>query len=246
MAVASRYQVRQELTQLIERGTDTTLHCPLYLDGALVAPTSGINTTYIVYDEADEVVASGACTISSSIAELTILGSTTSSLDLGAGWRIHWQLTVPGEAEPVLVRQEAALVRYRLRPAISDVDLIRRVPSLDPSGSVPLTSYSDYQSFIEECDVDVQSRLLELGRRPWLVASPAALRQVWLYGTILLIFEDAFDHRPEDGLLVSVERYRKLYDDAWRRARLTFDWDMDGDADSLERTGPRHGVVWLG
>lgn len=243
MAAAARYSVRQELIQLIERGRDTVLQAPLYLDGALVAPTSG---TITIYDQSDTaVVSAAAVTIAASIAEYTVTAVTTSSLDLGAGWRIEWSLTVAGQPAAVVIPQEAALVRYRLRPVISDTDIARRVPALDYSSSVCITSETDYQQYIDEADTEVQARLLGLGRRPWLVASPSALRQVWLYRAISLIFESVHDHRPTDGYAASAERYRQEYERAWTEARVSFDWDEDGDGDTLSRSAVKPGVVWM-
>lgn len=243
MAAAARYSVRQELIQLIERGRDTVLQAPLYLDGVLVAPSSG---TITIYDESDTaVVSAAAVTIASSIAEYTVAAATTSSLDLGAGWRIEWSLTVSGQPAAVVIPQEAALVRYRLRPVISDADIIRRSPALDPSSAVCITSETDYQEYINEADTEVQSRLIALGRRPWLVASPSALRSVWLYCTLALIYESLRDRRPTDGYVEPATAYRQMYERAWSEARVSFDWDEDGDGDTLTRTAVKPGVVWM-
>lgn len=243
MAVAARYSARQELIQLIERGRDTVLAAPLYLDGALVAPDSG---TITIYDESDTAVVSAqAVTVSASIAEYTVTAATTAGLSPYAGWRIEWTLTVSGQPDDVVLTQEAALVRYRLRPVITDADIIRRIPALDYNGSVCITSESNYQDYIDEADTEVQARLLSLGRRPWLVASPSALRQVWLYCAIALIFESVHDHRPSDGYLESAARYRQMYERAWSEAKVSFDWDEDGDGDSIDRVGVKPGVIWM-
>lgn len=243
MAASSRYSARQESIQLIERGRDSVIQAPLWLDGALVAPDSG---TVTIYDASDTAVVSGAAvTVASSIAEYTVAAATTSALELGMGWRVEWTLAISTEPDDVVWSQEAALVRYRLRPAVSDADIIRRAPALDPSSSVVITTETHYQEYIDEADTEIQARLLSLGRRPWLVASPAALRQVWLFLTLALIFESVHDHRPTDGYADTAARYRQLYERAWSEARVSFDWDSDGDGDSLERVGVKPGVVWL-
>jgi hypothetical protein len=243
MPAAVRYSVRQELIQLIEQGRDTVLTAPLYRDGVLVAPASG---TVTIYDDSNTAIVSAASvTITGSIAEYTVLGSLTSGAGLGVGWRVVWSLTIVGQPSAVVIPQEAALVRYRLRPVISDADIIRRIPALDYSSPVCITSDTTYQDYIDEADTEVQQWLTSLGRRPWLIASPSALRQVWLYAAVSLIFEAVHDHRPNDGYLESVRRYREMYERAKSEARVTFDWDEDGDGDTSDRTALKPGIIWM-
>ncbi len=127
--------------------------------------------------------------------------------------------------------RQSAVSRYRLRPVISDADIIRRIPALDYSSSVCITSETTYQDYIDEADTEVQQWLTSLGRRPWLIASPSALRQVWLYAALSLIFEAVHDHRP--------------YERAKSEARVTFDWDEDGDGDTSDRTALKPGIIWM-
>ena len=158
------YQVRFPLPSLLERGIDTVIKAPVYQAGALVAPSAG---TVTIYDETNTArVSAAAVTITDSVATYTVTAGTTSGLTLADGWRVEWSLTVSGGT--VRAVNEASLVRQIVRPMISDVDIFRRVPALDPSSASVITSESNYQDYIDEANTEIQLRLISAGRRPWV------------------------------------------------------------------------------
>jgi hypothetical protein len=201
-----------------------------------------------IYDASGvAVVAAAAVTITADVATYTAAGTLTSDRSPSAGWRVVWTLTVAGAT--TVWRDEAYVVRYRLRPVIADIDVAARIPSLATSHPGRPTIATSYQTAIDEADIQVQSRMIELGRRPWLVVSPSALRETWLALTIATIYDGlsaasaapTIDD-PYAGLAMS---WRQRYEDAFARARLAFDWDEDGKADDGGRQGPRPSGVWL-
>lgn len=240
MAVlGTNYTARQQLPDLIERGRDNTLQAPIYTAGALVAPTSG---TITVYDNSSvAVVDAAAVTISASVAQYTIVNATTAALSLSDSWRVEWSLVMP-DGVTHSHRTEAALVRSAPHMPITDADLFRISSALDPSGAAAITSETDFQNYLDESWVQIQSRLIERGRRPWLIISPAALRESALYLTLALIYEDLAT-RLSDTYEQRAERYRAQYEAAWQRLRVAYDADDDGTADDGRRSVAP--TVWL-
>lgn len=239
------YTTQRPLPYLLERGRDTVLDCPVYLEGALVTPSGA---TVSVYDEAGAAVVSAAvATISGSIARYTVTGSATSNLSPSAGWRVEWTLTIAGAS--VVFREEAYLVRHVLRPVISDRDIGQRIPVLRVGAAGGITTAASHQGAIAEADTLLQARLIEAGRRPWLVVSASALREVWLCWAISVIFDGlaaaAAARGGDDPYAARAEEWRERGETAYGRARLAFDWADDGTADPGERVGPRAGTVWL-
>ncbi len=193
-----------------------------------------------MYDASNTaIVDGGAVTVTSSIAEHTIAaGTLPSTLALGTGWRVEWSLVLAAAERPdavVLARNSAALIRHPLQPVISDVDIIRRVPALDPSSSTVITSASDYQGFLDESWTDLNLRLLAAGNRPNLVMDPSTLREPHLYLTLALIFEDLAT-RLSQAYEMRAQEFRAAYEASWRGLTLEYDTDDDGQPDTEPRS----------
>lgn len=228
------YQVRFPLPSLLERGIDTTIEAPVYQSGALVAPTSG---TITIYDEDNDAkVSAAAVTITDSVATYTVTAGTTSGLTLADGWRVEWTLTVSGQT--IRSVNEASLVRQIVRPMLSDVDIYRRVPALDPNSASVITSETNYQGYIDEANTEVQLRLIAAGRRPWLIMSPASLRPVYLNLSLAIIFEDLAARLANVDYMERADRYREAYAKAYADLNFTYDLDLDGIAETNESGNP--------
>jgi hypothetical protein len=169
------------------------------------------------------------------------VGADTSDNEFSDGWRVEWELVIAGETYRFV--NDAALVRTRLYPTITDADLVRRVSALDPGSSTVITTNQTYQDAIDEADVELQLRLIERGERPWMVATPSALRQVWLALAIAIVFENLSSRN--DAYRETAAAWRQRYEDAYGKATLRYDRDQDGQADSHEREGLKRPVVWL-
>lgn len=239
-SASTRYTARFQLPDLLERGADQIIWCPVYRSGALVAPTTG---TVTVRSRTATVVDAAAATISGSIARYTIpAASLPSTLSFETGWSVEWLLDMP-DGETHRFRNGAALVRARLYPTITDADLIRRVRALDPSLTSVLTTQTHYQDQIDEADVEVQLRLLADDRRPNLIADPTSLRQVWLDLTIAIIFEDLAAHDNHYAEVATM--WRQRYGAAYDQATLLLDYDEDGQVDDPSTREPvRDAVIW--
>ncbi len=215
------------------------MSCPLWQSGALVEPSAG---TITIYDHSNTVqVSAAAVTITGKIA--TYSYSPASTLDYGEGWRVEWALTVAGVS--VTYINDASLVRRGLEPVVTDQDLFRRHRRLDPNCQNPLSTVSNFQSYIDEAWAEIEERLIALGNRPNLVMSPSAFRPAHLALTLAIIFED-FATSLNETYSDRAETYRGQFRDAW--SKLTFTYGSDDDASSPGDSQHRKAatpVIWL-
>lgn len=222
------------------RGQDNALSCPLWADGALVAPTSG---TVSIYDTSNAlVVDSAAVTVAGSIATYTVSAATLpSTLSLGMGWRVEWTLTVSSVA--TVYRNAAGLVRSRLAPVITDADLFRRVSGLNPNGSAPISSLTDYQDYIDEAWVTLHGKLTGKGSLPHLIMEPSALREPHLLLTLAGIFED-LRTRLNETYADQAREYRDRFDRAWGELAFEYDTGDSGQSDGRRKRAATP-TIWL-
>lgn len=240
------FRARFMLPELLEQGKANILKCPVYLAGALVAPASG---TISIYDPSNTaVVDAAAVTVTSSVATYSLASATIADFARGEGWRVEWTLTFTSPAEVHRFGNEAALVRNRLYPVVTEADLYRVVSALDPAkGAACIHSESSFTDKIDEAFNQLEQWLIGEGNRPNLILSPSALRKAHLYLTLSLIFED-FATR----LNVAFEQRAAGYREQFRQARGEFkflyatpadDGQAVGGAKGQRRGGPR--TLWL-
>jgi len=235
---------RWSLPELIERGTDVTLVLRLYRAGALLTPTWArvtlVDTAGTAVIDAQLASRLGGGTTS---AEYDVADDVTATSTLSDGWLLTWEATVSGVTH--VFRTDAMLVRHRLAPVVTEADLYRRQPALDPSSAGAITSATDYASQLDEAWTLIQARLIAAGQRPALVLSPSALRAVHLSLTLALIYE-GLATRNQSAYLEMSREYRREYAAAWRDLRLVYD---QGDSGRLSSAGDRRGgspSLWLG
>ena len=238
----TNYTARFEIPDLIERGRDNLLRCRVYRSGALVAPTSGAVS---VYDgSGSAVVTAAAVSVSGDVAEYSLTNATTTCMDLEEGWRVSWALAMPDGVTHTF-RNDGALVRRRLYPVVTDADLFRLHPDLDPGNSAALVpAGTDYQIHLDEAWIDIQLRLINQGNRPNLVMSPSSFRALHLSSTLELVFRH-FATTAGDGKWAALaETFAGKASRAWDALNFLYDSDDDGEADSLRRRSGR-ASVWL-
>ena len=227
------------LPSMYERGRANALSCPLWQDGALVAPTQA-GSTVTIYDASNTVqVSAAAVTVTGSVA--TYSYAPASTLTLGDGWREEWSLIVAGVTH--VFRQDASLVRHVLHCPITDADLFRRVSSLDPSGGDPISTLTDFQDYLDEAHVIIQNRLIGKGLRPFLVLNPSALRETYITLTLSLIFAD-FATKLNETYEMRAREWKQDYLDAWQDIRFVYDQNHDGEPDNAGRRSANP-TIWL-
>ena len=238
------YSARFVVPERIERGRDNLLKCPVYRDGALVAPASG--TVSIWNASGTAIVSAAAVTITANVATYTILDATTTALPVEDGWRFEWALTFASPAEVHTFRQDGALVRRRLYPVVTDADLVRlHSDLLATSTDAIVPSGWDAQDYIDETWADIDGKLVAAGNFPNLIMSPSALRSSHLYMTLAAIFRDLSTSAGAEGKYANLaEHYDSRAADAWGRLSFRYDADDDGQADGAGRKAASPSV-WL-
>ena len=79
-------------------------------------------------------------------------------------------------------------------------------------------------SDLDEAWATIMLRLIANGRRPYLVMSPSALRDVHLLLTLHLIFLDFQTSAGDGGRWQALaEHYGRRYTEAWGQLRFTYD-----------------------
>jgi hypothetical protein len=237
----ARYTFRFLGPEMLEQGRDNLIKAPSYIDGGVIAPSSG--TVTIRNTAGQDVITAAAVSIVSSVAQYTVTSAVLGAQELGEGWVIEWSLVMPDTITHT-PRNDGACVRARLYPTITDVDIFRRESALDPSGSAAITSLSDFQDYIDEADVMIQLRLVALGNRPNLIVSPSALRDVWMNLVLSLVFED-LSSRLNEAYSRKAEHYRSAYERAFNSTNFLYDTDDDGDPDSTTDRKAARPTVWL-
>lgn len=237
----TRYTARFQLPDLFERGRDELFTCPVYRDDVLVLPSLG---NAYVYDKGGTELFSASATFPSSIATATLPAAAAASHDFEEGWRVAWLLTMPDGVQHRF-ENDGALVRKRLYPTITGADIVRRLRALDTTLPAVITTRSNYQDVIDEADVELQNDLIAMGRRPWLIATPTALRKTWLTLSIALVFESlAAQNEAQYG--ATAASWRTKYGAALGEASLRYDTDQDGQVTNTEeRKGAKPAAVWL-
>lgn len=241
VTVAPPIRARFPVPDVLQRGAANTLRCPISESGVAVAPTSG---TITITDGAGTVQVSAAtATISSSVATYSYTPAAT--LQLGERWVVEWSL-VTSTYGTLTFRNDAMLVRNLIYCPISVDDLWPLEPALQPSGSDAQTAMTvaDFDAKLEEAWITVQNRLIQMGKRPYLVIGANALREVVQHQTLVLVFR-GLETRLPNAYAEKANRYHALLEEAWTRARLTYDEADDGKPDEGRRAA-RPSALWIG
>lgn len=242
------YAARFELPEELERGRDNVIKCPVRRDGALAAPSAGTVSVWNASDAVDSpsIVNAQSVTITASVASYTITDASTSSEDVGEGWRVEWSLTMPDGVVHTF-RNDASLVRRSLYPVVTAEDLYRRHPDLEPGVSGSLVSAGEtHQVHLDEAWISLQLKLISKGNRPNLIISPTALRDVHLATTLELIWRHfSTTGQPAGKWATLADHYQRTAEAAWKDLRFLYDDGDDGKADDRHRRRAAMGSVWL-
>jgi hypothetical protein len=232
---------RHQGVDTLVRGRDTVLRLSLVQDGDAVVPSSA---TVEVRSSEGALVASPTVTLAGT-STATLTGAATADRVLGDGWWVEWFVSVDGA--DLSFRHPAALCLRDLAPVITEADLWARNRTLDPEAARPLANVASLRRAVEQSWADIVDQLLGLGRRPWLILEPSALRGVHLQLALALVFEELATTNPE-VYGPTAQHHRRNFDGAWRR--LSFQYDA-GDGrpgaavDGGARRRPARGTTWL-
>lgn len=219
---------RHQGEDLVVRGRDTVLRLSLVQDGAAVVPSAA---SCQLLTPAGAVVAEPVVTRGST-STATVAAADTEGQVLGDGWAVLWTVTADGVE--LQFQHAAALVLRGLAPVITEADLYARNPALDPAADRPLTEVASLRRAVEQSWLEIQDQLRALGRRPWLILEPSALRSVHLHLALALLFEELATTNV-DAYGASAQHHRRNFDGAWRR--LDFQYDSGEGRPSLGADG---------
>lgn len=231
------YALARPAPYLLERGASQTIEAPIRhgSDGSLVAPDSG--TITIVRPDGTELVSDAAVTVASSTATYTVLPS--SSETLGAGWEARWTLTIDGVVYPIY-RNSAYLCEYVPPSVVSVLDLYTHIPELQhrvPQSQDVTTrggSGEGWQRQIDEAYFELLRRMLDDGRKPWLIREVTGYRE-WLLTRALQLCVGAISFGPDSTW---AQHAKRLYFELQRvEARFRIQYSTD-NADTRQGGSP--------
>lgn len=162
---------------LLERAVAQTIQAPIRhgTAGALVAPTEAGST--ITVQRADGTLLLNAVQITDVLDSVAVHDLTAAMLPasatLGEGWEVRWSLLLSDGGHTF--RQAAYLCEYVPPCTVSVVDLYGRLPELRyriPQAQGPTTEGGDgtgWQTQIDIAYYELLRKLIDDGRRPWLI-----------------------------------------------------------------------------
>lgn len=231
------------LPYMMERGQPNTLEVRVARNGEPATIESG---TYAIFDPTGAPSTSGTVTVGPEPGLATISSTPSTAIPYGEGWRVTWALIIEDEGEDAHTFENAAMiVRERLVCPVTTTALWTVAPALNPSKETRVTDLSELEqaSLITTAWVKVQQRLLEYGRRPFLVVGNYALHEVTLQTALHLIYA-ALSSQAYEAYGALAEQHRMQAEEAWKRVRLDYDMSQDGVLET--RLPAKPGVVWFG
>lgn len=228
------------LPDFLERGVANTVTTRWSRDGAAVTPDTA---TCTVYNAAGSAVSTGTASVSGSGDGVGYTFTPSTSEPYGEGWRVVWELAL-GSAT-ITIENEAMLVRRRIQCPVDMSIVWLHAPSLNPAGASPVTTLTEAEQayMLSAAWIRVQHRLLEAGRRPFLVIGASALFEVTLQTTLHLLFV-SLAHRLNESYASMAESYRLQAEEAWKRVVLAYDETQTGRVQ--ERTAAKPSGWWIG
>lgn len=143
------------------------------------------------------------------------------TLPYGDGYREEWTLVIDGTA--YTVHRDACLCRMVPMPAVSAQDLYNRHTELQDQNSWPAgQSGVGWKPQIDEAFIEIQQRLWDAGKRPWLRWSQGSIRMAHMYLTLSICFRLSATNAGADSRWWELaEDYQRKFDAEW--AKLRFD-----------------------
>ena len=242
MSSSTPYSPQIKIPELLERGKSQTSTLPIYRDGVLIAPTE-VRYTLISPDQV-KIVDNAAATYPGNIPQYTHSASILAdTLNLGEGYLQEWTVTISGA--PFVFRRNAALVKRRLYPVVSDGDLTSTYSQLADIRPSNLTSY---QNYIDEAWYTMIQRLRqEGGGLEYLVMSAESFRAAHQNLALYYIFRDFHSSLGQSNgrYLDLASEHFKQYHHEWKQINFIYDFDHSGTAESPNQRVAKQPVIYL-
>ena len=213
------YAARFAGPETLVKGRTNLCTCPLYRSGAVVAPTQAGSTLTILKPDGTSLVDAQPVTVSSSVATYSVSSAVLADEPYREGYGVEWSLVVAGTTHRF--RRSGLVCRSQLYQVITDLDLTDRYTDITdclPSG------VTTFQAKIDAAWADLCDLLRRQGSLPERILSAEDLRQVHLYMTLAMVFEDALVTEAAQsrwGRLYDVNRQRGI--DAFNGLEVVYD-----------------------
>ena len=236
------YAPQIKTIELLERGRPQTTELPVYRDGAL-ATIAAVKYTLYKPDQS-KLVDSATGTYAGNIPQYVHSdGSLVTSLQLGEGYLQEWEITIGSNS--FLFRRMAAVVRRRLYPVVSDVDLFstyKQLSSLMPS------TISSYQDYIDEAWYTIIMKIRqEGGGLEYLVMDSESLRSAHINLSLYYIFRDFHSSLGQSNgrYLDLATEHHQQYKSDWKGINWRYDSGHDGFPDDANERVAKDPVIYL-
>ena len=142
MSSSTPYAAQIRAIELLERSKAQTTELKFYRDGSQLVPTAATYT--LIKPTGSDLLTGATATISvgGTVSYAHTAEQLADSETLGEGYVQEWTVTIDGDE--YLFRRMAALVRRRLYPVVSDIDLTATYSDLENVRPSSLTSYQQY------------------------------------------------------------------------------------------------------
>lgn len=211
---------RHNLPVTIERGSD----CVLTLDlrdsaGSVVSPSS-----------ASLSIRSGGEVLTTITADVSSSGEVTADLpgDASSGWALTdslllvWSATVDGVVYTYRVTGAVCLTAYE--STLTADDVFDRYPALRAA-----LEPSHVGSLITSTSAEIQRRIMERGRRPYLILDRWAVADAHLELALWRVMDAADNALSDDRWRRAAEKHEEGYAARW--AALSFRYDLSESGD---------------
>lgn len=242
MSSSTPYAAQIRTIELLERAKAQTSELKLYRDGSQIVPTAATYTltkptgTDLLTGQTATIAESGTVSYAHSAEQLK------ESEELGEGYVQEWTITIDGEE--YLFRRMAALVRRRLYPVVSDIDLTATYSDL--ANIRPSTT--SYQQYIDDAWYQILRRIRNRGMGyEYLMMSAESFFEAHRHLSLYLIFRDFHSSLGQSNgryLDLANEHYR-LYRDEFDTINFVYDEDHDGEADDPNKRTRGQPTIFL-
>jgi hypothetical protein len=232
------YAARFSGPETLVKGRANLVTCPLYRDGAVVAPASSGSTLTVLRPDGTALVDAQAVTVTGSVAQYSIGSSVLAAEPYREGYSVEWSLVVAGTTHRF--RRSGAVCRSQLYPVVTDLDLIRRHSDL---ASQRPASLGSYQAQLDEAWADLTDDLRLQGNLPHRILSSEDLRRVHMFRALVIIFRDFRVGGQEAKWADLQAEYEDLARKAFDGLSVVYDRDEDGTGGEVRR--PAHATTFF-
>lgn len=205
-------------------------------------------SSFSLYDRSGTALVTAgavACPTAGRVTYALLAADVPATLPFGDGYREEWVLVIAGTT--YRLTRDACLCRRVPVPAVSSQDLYDLHHELQDAWP-PGQSGVGWRPQIDAAWVEIQQRLWDQGRRPWLVWSGGSLRQAHLYLTLAIIFRSNTTS-PDSRWELFAADYQQRFQIEWDRLRWDEIDEETGIKDPFQQSaspvqqfgaGPRH------